>query len=258
MCVHTSGRLRLDLDWDWPGIGLWVAFTPDCPGSPLPANIRLKINFSRATLFQFLFYWCTLLSTCTVDDYLSMATSPFPVRSQSDCVHIYSWVRSEFSPSPPRLGGLKSCPNWVQIQSACVHARRLAIQIQSKSSPSPLVWTHLKRGQIERIEKKELVDMKVCNLIDGLPFTEDGYDKVKYLLVISVMEIQVKWLAPMYGIFSRCLLWKREMWKRFTNFMKHCCLTLKSYEHYKVLTNLTQRWDFTRHATSDKERTGDD
>ena len=48
--------------------------------------------------------------------------------------------------------------------------------------------------------------MKVCNLIDGLPFTEDGYDKVKYLLVISAMEIQVKWLAPMYGIFSRCLL----------------------------------------------------
>ena len=39
-----------------------------------------------------------------------------------------------FFPSPPRLGGLKSCTNWVQIQSACVHTRGLAIQIQSKSA----------------------------------------------------------------------------------------------------------------------------
>ena len=53
-CVHTSG-LRLDLDWDWPGIGLWVAFTPDWPGSGLPANMLCE----GSALFQFLFYWCT-------------------------------------------------------------------------------------------------------------------------------------------------------------------------------------------------------
>ena len=100
-----------------------------------------------SALFQFLFYWCTLLSTCTVDYYLTMTTSPFPVRSQSDCVHICLspiWVFS--LPTSIRWTQIlsKFSPNPVQIQSACVHTRGLAVQIQSKSSPSPLVWTHLK------------------------------------------------------------------------------------------------------------------
>ena len=64
-----------------------------------------------------------------------------PVHFQSEVSPIaftFAWVRSELFPSPPRLGGLKSCPNWVQIQSACVHTRGLDIQIQSKSSPNPV------------------------------------------------------------------------------------------------------------------------
>ena len=136
-CVHTSG-LRLDLDSDWPGIGLWVAFTPDWPGSGLPriCDVRGQLYFN----FCFIGAHCCPLVQWTT-------TSPWqPVHFQSEVSPIaftFAWVRSEFFPSPPRLGGLKSCTNWVQIQSACVHTRGLAIQIQSKSSPSPLVWTHL-------------------------------------------------------------------------------------------------------------------
>ena len=92
-CVHTSG-LRLDLDWDWPGIGLWVAFTPDWPGSGLfkqKNKLFNKANFSRATLFQFLFYWCTLLST----SHFQSEVSPI--------AFTFARVRSEFFPSPPRL-----------------------------------------------------------------------------------------------------------------------------------------------------------
>ena len=117
--VDTSG-LKLDLDWDWLGIGLWVAFTPDWPGSGLPANMRCE----ESALFQFLFYWCTLLSTCTVDDYLPMATSPFPVRSQSDCVHIcLSPIWVFFQSTSIRWTQIlsKLSPNPVQIQSACFH-----------------------------------------------------------------------------------------------------------------------------------------
>ena len=51
---------------------------------------------------------CTLLSTCTVDDYFTMATSPFPVRSQSDCVHIcLSPIWVFFQPTLIRWTGKK-------------------------------------------------------------------------------------------------------------------------------------------------------
>ena len=53
---------------------------------------------------------------------------------------------SKSSPNPIRLRSYwwTRYPNPVQIQSACVHTGGLAIQIQSKSNPSPIVWTHLK------------------------------------------------------------------------------------------------------------------
>ena len=74
------------------------------------------------------------------------------------------WLRSTFDRiesesflNPPRLGGFECspypirlrshwwtrCPNPVKNQSAYVHTGGLAIQIQSKPSRSPLVWTHL-------------------------------------------------------------------------------------------------------------------
>ena len=52
-------------------------------------------------------------------------------------------VRSETLLNPPRLGCIEFRPNPDQIQSAYVHTGGLAIQVQSKFSPSPLVWTHL-------------------------------------------------------------------------------------------------------------------
>ena len=79
---------------DWPGIGLWVAFTPDWPGSGLfkqKNKLFNKANFSRANLFQFLFYWCTLLST----SHFQSEVSPI--------AFTFARVRSEFFPSPPRL-----------------------------------------------------------------------------------------------------------------------------------------------------------
>ena len=129
--------LRLDLNWDWPGIGLWVHTRLAWLWTS-----REYAMWGGQLYFNFCFtgaHCCPLVQWTT--------TSPWQaVHFQSEVSPIaftFAWIRSEFFPSPPRLGGLKYCPNPVQIQSACVHTRGLTIQVHSKSSPSPLVWTHL-------------------------------------------------------------------------------------------------------------------
>ena len=45
-------------------------------------------------------------------------------------------------------------------------------QIDKSNAPEVTKFSYL----------KELVNLKVCNLIDGLPFTEEGYTKAKDIL----------------------------------------------------------------------------
>ena len=134
--TETGFGLRLDLDWDWvwteTGFGLRLAWdrTLGCVHTRLAWTFQTKqTNFSTRQTFrgQLYFNFCFTGAHCCPP----VISSPKSVRLRS---HYFAWVRSEFFPSPPRLGGLKSCPNWVQIQSACVHTRGLAIQIQSKSA----------------------------------------------------------------------------------------------------------------------------
>ena len=47
------------------------------------------------------------------------------------------------------------------------------MQIDKSTAPALTKFSYL----------KELVELKVRNLIDGLPFTEEGYTKAKDLLV---------------------------------------------------------------------------
>ena len=48
---------------------------------------------------------------------------------------------------------------------------------------------------------KELVEVKVRNLIDGLPFTEEGYDKAKTLL-----EKRFARTSEVVGVYMRNIL----------------------------------------------------
>ena len=134
--------------WIWTETGLGSDFGLRSHQTGMALDFLRICNVRGQLYFNFCFtgaHCCPLVQWTT--------TSPWqPVHFQSEVSPIaftFAWVRSEFFPSPPRLGGLKSYPNLsypkpVQIQSACVDTRGLAIQIQSKSSPSPLVWTHLK------------------------------------------------------------------------------------------------------------------
>ena len=118
-----------DSDWIWTETGLGSDFGLRSHQTGLALDFPRICDVRGQLYFNFCFtgaHCCPLVQWTT--------TSPWqPVHFQSEVSPIaftFAWVRSELFPSPPRLGGLKSCPNWVQIQS--------------KSSPSPLVWTHLK------------------------------------------------------------------------------------------------------------------
>ena len=121
--LRLVSDLQLGFTLDWSSSGLWVK----CDLSV--QNFGQNITKQAAQLFHH--------SNQPI-------SSPNSVWLRSIRIRI----QSEFFLNPPRLGGLESSPNSVQIQpksNHCFHTCGLAIQILSKSNPSPLVWTHLKK-----------------------------------------------------------------------------------------------------------------
>ena len=88
---------------DWPSTGLWVKL---CERSAFWTKHTANNFFTQQSKFSLIAF--------TLDR-----------------------VQSESLLNPPRLGGVEFRTNPDQIQSAYVHTGGLAIQAQSKSSPSP-------------------------------------------------------------------------------------------------------------------------
>ena len=92
-----------------------------------------------------------------------------------------------------------------ESSSSCTGTVRMPKLVISKFNGTPQDWVRF-GGQFEgQIDKsgapavtkfsylKELVEVKVKKLIDGLPFTESGYNKAVSLLKKRYMVNQVKW-----------------------------------------------------------------
>ena len=80
-------------------------------------------------------------------------------------------------------------------------------QIDKSSSPEVTKFSYL----------KELVDLKVRNLIDGLPFTPKGYNKAKDLLARRYGKT-----SEVVGTYVRnILLSEKGMSRRFMNFTRY-------------------------------------
>jgi len=74
-------------------------------------------------------------------------------------------------------------------------------QIDKSSAPEVTKFSYL----------KELLVLKVRNLIDGLPFTAEGYQKAKDLLARRCGKKPVKSWELTFGAYSSCLRSKRGM-----------------------------------------------
>ena len=67
------------------------------------------------------------------------------------------------------------------------------------------------------------------------------------------MEIQAKWLAPMYGIFSSCM--RERNVKKIHEFYETLLFNVESLRIFQSLNKLDAAVEiYTRQGTSDKER----
>ena len=93
-------------------------------------------------------------------------------------------------------------------------------EIDKSSAPDVTKFSYL----------KELVDSKVRNLIDGLPFTPDGYQKTKDLLSRRFGKT-----SEVVGSYVRHILelptLERGMSRKFTNSTRYCCSTSNHCKH---------------------------
>ena len=121
--------------------------------------------------------------------------------------------------------------------------------IISKFTGTPQDWVRF-WGQFEsQIEKsavddvtnfsyfKELFDIKVRRLIDGLPFTSEGYAKARDLLNKRYRQTIAKLLVQTLKPFLNYQLSKRKMFPKFIHFMRRCCLMLNRCKLLKAWRN---------------------
>ena len=94
---------------------------------------------------------------------------------------------------------------------------------------------------------KDLVDMKVRNLIDGFPLTQEGYDKAKNILVKRYGNTSEVVSANVRNILEPLVVRERDV-KKIHEFYKTLLFNVESIRNYKVLTNSKQRCNF--HMTS--------
>ena len=100
-------------------------------------------------------------------------------------------------------------------------------QINKSTAPTLTTFSYI----------KDLVHMKVPNLIDGPLFTEKVMISQR-IYSLSAMEIQAKWLAPMDGIFSMLLVVSERDVKKIHEFYETLMFNVESLPTLKILNKL--------------------
>ena len=107
-------------------------------------------------------------------------------------------------------------------------------QIDKSTAPALTKFSYL----------KELVEAKVRNLIDGLPFTEEGYDKAKDLLVTRFGNTAEVVGSYVRNILELPIVKERDV-KRIHEFYERLQFNVESLQTLKSLSKLDAAVRFT-------------